>query len=542
MEPSDAPTIRCQQCGTVAPASAHFCPSCGQSFGITCQRCGTESPANTHFCPKCRWPLMLAAAQSQPEHKARPGNEPPGAPRAPVDPLPAPPAASWPGAGPQMNSAPAAQFPDAPVGPQSAPLQVKSAPAPARVKSMPIAQRVKSAPLAQRAKSAPSSPLRGAPGIPHASLDTYMAGRISAPGERGRMSGKLLGIVVAGVLLVVAAAAFVVLRGPLAARQPTSQGSGPGTVVLSFGASSLAIDAAAWSPDGQEIALGESSSDGQGGAVQVINATTGHVALTYPGWSGGLAWMPDGKTIISGKGDGTISTWYATSGKPILTFGNYSPSAPISLALSHNGERVAVAARSNAVDIWDAATGAQLTTYTSLSTAIHALAWSPDDSRLAAAGENSNVVQIWDATNGTSLLTYQGHATDGQITAQSVISLAWSPDGKEIASVSRNGELRVWDASAGSTLWNYHGPLFQADAALASAPVAWSPDGARIAFAYPFAGSQLFDATSGKVLYSHQSLESGLGIFCLAWSPDGTKIIAGGQNSAGAPVQVWLTK
>lgn len=539
MEPSDAPTIRCQQCGTVAPASAHFCPSCGQSFGITCQRCGTESPANTHFCPKCRWPLMLLAAQSQPEHEARPGIAPPGAPRAPVDPPPAAPAASWPGAGPQMNGAPAPQPPDAPIGPQSAPLQVKSAPAPARVKSMPIAQRAKSAPLAQRA---PASQLRGAPGIPRASLDTYMAGRASAPRERGRISGKMLGIVVAGVLLVVAAAAFVVLRGPLAAHQPTSQGSGPGAVVLSFGASTLAVDAAAWSPNGQEIALGERNGDGQGGAVQVINATTGHVALTYPGWSGGLAWMPDGKAIISGKGDGTLSIWDATSGKPMLTFGNYSPSAPISLALSHNGKLVAVTASSNAVDIWDAATGAQLTTYTSLSAAIHALAWSPDDSRLAAAGENRNAVQIWDATTGTSLLTYQGHATNGQIAAQSVSSLAWSPDGKEIASVSRNGELRVWDASAGSTLWSYHGPLFQADAALASAPVAWSPDGARIAFAYPFAGTQLFDATSGKVLYSHQSLESGLGIFCLAWSPDGTKIIAGGQNSAGAPVQVWLTK
>ena len=534
----DPTTHLCSQCGRSQPVETTPLPPGAEaltdSATVRCQRCGAEVRATAHFCPNCRWPLMLAAPQSQSAREPASSGAPPDASSSSVDQTPAAPAGAPPSATPQTTSAPIAQSPATPASQQSAPV---------RVKSTPVAQRVQSTPVAQRVKSTPVAHLRGAPGVPRASLDTYLSSNSVAPRQRDRLSGKALRVVVVGVLLLtVVAIALVVLRGPLAARQQTPQGSSPGTVLLSFGDSSLVVDEAAWSPTGQKIALGESNAYGQQVAVQVIDATTGRVLLTHQGWSGGLAWMSDGKAIVSSKGDGTFIIWDASTGQSLLTFGNYPPGAPSSLALSHNGKLIAIAASPNAVDIWNAASGALITTYTSLSSTIHALAWSSADSRLAAAGENKNIVQIWNATTGATLLTYQGHATNGQIAAQGVRSLSWSPNGKEIASASQNGELRVWDASAGTTLWTYHGPLFQSDAYTASDPVAWSPDGARIAFANLFAGSQLFDASSGKALYSHQSNESGLGVVCLAWSPDNTKIIAGGTNKVGASVQVWLTK
>ena len=59
---------------------------------------------------------------------------------------------------------------------------------------------------------------------------------------------------------------------------------------------------------------------------------------------------------------------------------------------------------------------------------VNSVAWSSDGKRLASAGYDQTV-QVWDASNGTHLLTYTGHH-------EIVSSVAWSPDGKRLASAS----------------------------------------------------------------------------------------------------------
>jgi len=70
----------------------------------------------------------------------------------------------------------------------------------------------------------------------------------------------------------------------------------------------------------------------------------------------------------------------------------------------------------------------------------------------------------------TPLLTYTGHAYLG------VIDVAWSPDGKRIASAGDDHTVQIWDAATGRHILTYRGHLARVYT------VAWSPDGQRIAF------------------------------------------------------------
>jgi WD40 repeat protein len=69
--------------------------------------------------------------------------------------------------------------------------------------------------------------------------------------------------------------------------------------------------------------------------------------------------------------------------------------------------------------------------------AVNAVAWSPDGKRIAS-GSQDKTVQVWDASSSNTLLTYRGHSY------AAVSSVGWSPDGKRIASGSWDGTVQVW--------------------------------------------------------------------------------------------------
>jgi len=164
------------------------------------------------------------------------------------------------------------------------------------------------------------------------------------------------------------------------------------------------------------------------------------------------------------------------------------------------------------------ALGTPLLVYKGHSGRAYAVAWSPDGRRIAS-GSDDGTVQVWDALTGHRLLTYTGHRA-------SVYAMAWSPHGGRIASCggaspgSEQGEaVQVWEGKTGRLLLTYPGHAVKGKPGYIHS-VAWSPDGALIASSSWFRSVLVWDVASGQTV-----MEVGRpDVRAIAWSPDSTRL------------------
>jgi eukaryotic-like serine/threonine-protein kinase len=226
-----------------------------------------------------------------------------------------------------------------------------------------------------------------------------------------------------------------------------------------------------------------------------------------------VAFMPGGERLVSGGGDRTARLWDVGTGATLRVFGPHGAKVE-GLAVSPDGRAIAAVTEpedgGGEVKLWPSEGGAARA-LEGHEHGVNALAFSRDG-KLLATGDQGGILKIWDVAAGRERASWKAHA-------KAVRGAAFSPDGRRLATGGWDHLVALWDVATGGQLAAFEGHSGGVWG------VAFSPDGRRVASAGSDKTARLWDVEarrSLRVLRGHGEV-----VVAAAFSPDGRLLATG---------------
>jgi WD40 repeat protein len=279
-----------------------------------------------------------------------------------------------------------------------------------------------------------------------------------------------------------------------------------------------AVMTVAFAPDGRTLAVGCGDN-----SIQLYDTAKGELRHNVKGTDNKgatagyyyplmVAFSTDSKTLAAAAGS-MIRLWDVASGKETHPVRAGHEGTLNALAVAANGKLVATASGDNTVRLWDPASGKQLRLITGPTAdgqaLINAFGIVPpndvrvvisNDSRLLGIGWTDGSIDLWDVQAGQRLHQLKAHQLP-------IMSLAFAPNGKTLASGALDGRALWWDVGTGKML-----------RVVAGRPLA--DDGAELP---PGLAGTGFDAT------------------LIAMAPDGRTLAVASQDIGGPAIGLYET-
>jgi WD40 repeat protein len=334
-----------------------------------------------------------------------------------------------------------------------------------------------------------------------------------------------------------------------------------------FKGHSAAVDAVAFSPDGQILATG-----GQDDTVRLWSPEQDTPLIVLQGHRGvvwSVAFSSDGSQLVTASADKTARIWNCSNGALVAVLaggrrdvrtaafvlgdsqvataswdgtvrlfdaktGAAGPvmqanSKPMNAAsVSHNGARLATAFGDGTITVWDLRTATRVAEFHA-DTPATAVAFSSDDGQIAS-GYLDGTVRLWgtrevrggtEAPSEAQAVILRGHE-------RQINMLAFSPDGSRLVSASDDKVARLWNTGTGDLVALMRG---HEDAVITAL---FSPDGNYLVTGSADASERIWDSRSGAVVAVLR--DHGGEVLATAFAPDGHSFVTG---SADKTARLW---
>ncbi len=305
-----------------------------------------------------------------------------------------------------------------------------------------------------------------------------------------------------------------------------------------------------WAAQGPEVCMVREAQSGE-----ILHTLTGHRNRII-----GMAFSPDATLLVCGDEGGVIKIWSLETGKEVRSIQAHEKYVQRIVFRADGKNFASYGPWDRTVKVFETESGNeiyQLSTDENLTTR---MAFRPHTKQLAMAWDN--VLKLWDLETGKEIVSLVGH--DEHIT-----DLAFTPDGKKIVTGSYDHTVKIWDADRDQTPRKLQGKIGRSDT-ISFTPdgnrvilgggdytdfgetgdvsiwdvhtgkrlqfhesygrlVAVSPDGDRVASAGFSGKMRIWNARTGETLFDDRNAHKG--IHALAFSPDGKRLVTGGDGT-----------